>query len=227
MKLASIKQRDDALVYLERYVDEGTKTYSAYSQRSETAPAYKPASGQESFQLVTVRVPSDRVSLIEAEPDSRLKEFYVRHGEVRLAIHPETWEASEIPFLEELRALPRDEPIEVSPTASTRTVFTRQTGGLPAHFLKLHYPKYVSRFNRKLRRLNIHNSVAVTREMKAIRQPRFAYLPDVLGVIFGEGSDAWGFLVREAAPRPPLDGGFLILVFRPRFSRCAGIGFPH
>jgi hypothetical protein len=210
VKLASIKQCDDALVYLERYVDEGTKTYSAYSQRSETDPAYKPRSGLDSFPLVTVRIPIERVSIVEAEPDSRLKEFYVRHGEVRLAIHPETWKASDIPFLEELRALPRDEPIEVSPTASTRTVFTRQIGGLPAHFLKLHYPK---RFNRKLRRLNIHNSVAVTREMKAIRHPRFAYLPDVLGVIFGEGGDAWGFLVREAAPRPPLDGGFLIPCF--------------
>ncbi len=218
MELGTIMQQADALIYLERYVDEGARTYSRYSQRSETAPPYKPSGKQSSFKLITARIPVDEVQIVEAAPDSRLHNFYICDGEVRFALHPETWAAENIPFLDELRKYPQGDAIEVSPTASTRTVLVRNADNLPPHFLKLHYPKYVSRFNRRLRRLNICNSVAVTRDIKNICHPRFAYLPDELGFIFGTGSDAWGFLVREAHPHPLLQGGSLI----PGFALYGG-----
>jgi hypothetical protein len=79
---------------------------------------------------------------------------------------------------------------------------TQTTGSFPAHFIKLHYPRRISRFNRRLRRKNICNSVQATHDVARVRCDRFAYLPDVLGFAYGDGDNAWGFLVREATPRP-------------------------
>lgn len=68
VKLASIKQVPDALNYLERYVNEGTTTYSVVSQRTETAPRYRPTGRKRSFDLVTVHVPRDHLEITEAQP---------------------------------------------------------------------------------------------------------------------------------------------------------------
>ena len=74
-----------------------------------------------------------------------------------------------IDHLNELRALRRGEPIRVAPTASTRTVLTTETpANVPRHFIKLHYPRRISRFNRRLRRLNIHNSIEGSRDLASV-----------------------------------------------------------
>jgi hypothetical protein len=64
-----------------------------------------------------------------------------------------------------------------------------------------------------LRRKNICNSVEVTRDLADFQFDKFAYLPDVLGFTFGEEDIAWGFLVREAAPRPFRGSAYLIPCF--------------
>src|SRR5439155_27303428 len=139
MKLDDILQGDDAFVFMERYVDEAAKTYSPFAGKSETAPEYRPRSNRPSFELITVRAPRDQVSVFEADPTETLRQHYIRSEEVLFAIHPETWSSSGIDHLDELHALPRSEPMEVAPTASTRTVFTAGCPPeLPAHFLKLH-----------------------------------------------------------------------------------------
>jgi siderophore synthetase component len=121
--------------------------------------------------------------------------------------------------LEELRALPRGEPIKVAPTASTRTVLTIGcAGNVPAHFVKLHYPRHISRFNRRLRRKDIHNSIESSRDVAHVQLDRFAYLADALGFTYGGGGNPWGFLVREATPRPYQENRFLI----PYFALYAG-----
>src|SRR5207248_3331542 len=107
-----------------RYVDEGTRTYSPFAAKSEVAPEFRPRSDRPSFQLIAVHAPRDQVSVFDAGAQKNLSEFYVRRNEVRFLIHPETWESTEIEGLNELRALPRVEPTEVAPTASTRTVLT-------------------------------------------------------------------------------------------------------
>src|SRR5437870_5215189 len=186
MKLDDILQGNDAYVYLERYVDEAAKTYSPFAGRSEIAPEYQPRSDRPSFELVTVCAPRNRVSVFEAEPTKSLRSHYMRSEGVLFAIHPETWSSSGIDCSDELHALPKGEPIQVAPTASTRTVFT--VGGtqeVPAHFLKLHYPRRISRFNRRLRRKNIHNSITSSRVLAEVRFNRFAYLPDALGITYG------------------------------------------
>ncbi len=120
---------------------------------------------------------------------------------MRFLIQPETWATLEIDHLDEIHGLGRAEPIRVVPTASTRTVLTTEvteiTGNVPAHFIKLHYPRRISRFNRRLRRKNIRNSIEATKDVAHVKLERFAYLPDTLGFTYGNGGNPWGFLLRE------------------------------
>jgi hypothetical protein len=214
MKLDDILQGNHALLYMERYVDEGTRTYSPFAARSEAAPEYQPRSGRPSFELITVFAPQSQVSIFKADPQRNLMEFYVSSEQVRFLIHPETWASSGIDNLDELHALRRGEPLQVAPTASTRTVLTTETPAkVPRHFVKLHYPRRISRFNRRLRRKNIRNSVEATRDLAHVKFDKFAYLPDSLGFIYGDGGNPWGFLVREVTPRPFQDARFLIPYF--------------
>jgi len=215
MKLDSILQESNAFIFMERYVDEAVKNYSAFAGESEAAPDYQPGSAQSSFQLVTIHAPRSHVSIFEANPTTSLRDHYVDAKEVLFAVHPETWASPGVEHIEELQALPRGKPIEVAPTASTRTVLTVGTSAqaVPAHFLKLHYPRRISRFNRRLRRKNIRKSVESSRDMEHIRLDRFAYLPEVLGFTYGHDRDDWGFLIRETTPRPSRKERFLIPYF--------------
>src|SRR5437899_9515777 len=123
MKLDDVLQGNDAFVFMERYVDEAAKTYSPFAGQSEVAPEYRPRSDRPSFELVTVYVPRNRAGVFQADPTEALRQHYVRPEGVLFAVHPETWSSPGIDCLDELHALPRGEPIQVAPTASTRTVF--------------------------------------------------------------------------------------------------------
>jgi len=203
MELDGILKGNQALLYMERYVDEGTRTYSPFAAKSEAAPEYQPRSGRPSFELITVFAPQSQVSIFQADPQRNLLEFYVSSERVRFLIHPEIWASSGIDNLDELHALRRGEPLQVAPTASTRTVLTTETpANVPRHFVKLHYPRRISRFSRRLRRINIRNSVEATHDLAHVRFDKFAYLPDSLGFTYGDGGNPWGFLVREGTPRP-------------------------
>src|SRR5438094_878052 len=91
MKLDGILQGDPALLYMERYVDEGTRTYSPFAAKSEVAPQYQPRSGQPSFALIAVFAPQSQVSIFQADPQPTLRDFYLQSAKVRFLIHPETW----------------------------------------------------------------------------------------------------------------------------------------
>ncbi|WP_112662112.1 IucA/IucC family C-terminal-domain containing protein [Microvirga flavescens] len=219
MELAAVVQNAQALLYMERYVDEGAKTYSPFAGQTEAAPRYCPESDEPFFELVTVNAPRDRVSVFQAHPSPGLLEHFVRQQGVLFPVHPEIWANETIEGLAEISGFPREAPIKVAPTASTRTVLALEhPRECPDHFIKLHYPVRISRFNRELRRQNIHNSVAVSRDLANLRFEKFAYLPDALGITFGIDEKSWGFLVREARPRPFIENRFLI----PCFALYAG-----
>src|SRR5438105_4311682 len=116
MQLDEIIQGDQALLYMERYVDEGTRTYSPFAAKSEVAPGYQPRSERASFELVTVFAPKDRVQLFQADPRKVLLDYYVQSNEIRFLIHPETWASAEVEHMNELHGLRRGEPIQVAPT---------------------------------------------------------------------------------------------------------------
>jgi hypothetical protein len=67
---------------------------------------------------------------------------------------------------------------------------------VPPHFLKLHYPRRLSRFTRRLRRPVIALQLWVAGELGRIGAP---VLPEVAGGVVGtDPVQSWGFLVREA-----------------------------
>ncbi|MEZ0171454.1 IucA/IucC family C-terminal-domain containing protein [Microvirga sp. TS319] len=219
MDLAAVFQGKQALLYMERYVDEGARTYSSLAGQTEAAPRYRPERDTPAFELVAVDAPRDRVSVFRADPSPGLLQHFVRPQGVLFAVHPETWANDAVEGLGDIRALPRTMPIRVAPTASTRTVLALEhPENVPGYFLKLHYPVRISRFNRELRLKNIHNSVAVSRDLANLQFEKFAYLPDTLGVAFRVNEKSWGFLVRETRARPFAAGRFLI----PCFALYAG-----
>src|SRR5437867_1513313 len=107
MKLDDILQKNDAFIFMERYVDEAVKTYSPFAGKSDVAPEYQPRSDRFSFQVVTVCAPSNRVSIFEADPTQALRQYYLRPEGVLFVVHPETWSSSGIDCLDELKTLPR------------------------------------------------------------------------------------------------------------------------
>src|SRR5438874_10478342 len=107
MKLDDVVHGNESLLYMERYVDEGARTYSPFAARSDVAPQFRPQTGRPSFNLATVRVPKERLCVLEGDCDPVLRSFYVRADDALFAIHPETWASSEIEHIEELHALPR------------------------------------------------------------------------------------------------------------------------
>lgn len=219
MQLRNVLDGDHALLHMERYVGEGTKSYSPLSSRNEADPEFQPKGDTESFDLVTLRTPASRIAVFTAGHDRCLERFYQRGSEVLFAVHPEIWGDDSVDRMDELQSLARGERIEVCPTASTRTVFASGLQDVvPKHFLKLHFPRYISRFDRRLRRLNIANSIAVTRDLAGFQFDKFAYLPDTLGFVLGNGHGCWGFIVREARPVPIAESRFLI----PSFALYGG-----
>src|SRR5437879_5657496 len=111
MKLDRILEGNPALLYMERYVDEGTKTYSPFAGKSEVAPEYQPRSSLPSFELVAVDAPKSQVSIVQADPQPALREYYVHSAQVRFLIHPETWRSPGIDHLDELHRLRHCQPV--------------------------------------------------------------------------------------------------------------------
>lgn len=215
MKIEDVFNGNPTHLYMERYVNEGSKTYSRFASRSDAAPEYQPESETESYGLVCVQVPKASVSVYQDNPNEHLLKSYLRDDHVLFCIHPETWSSTDVQFINELHTFPLAQPIGVAPTSSTRTVLTTgYSDSFPAHFIKLHYPRRMSRFIRGLRKKNINNSIEGSKDLSHITVERFAYLPESLGFTYGTGDNAWGFLVRECPPRPyPEEPRYLIPYF--------------
>src|SRR5215207_2440061 len=103
MKLDDVLDGEKALLYMERYVDEDTRTYSRFATKTEVAPEYRPRSDRPSFNLASVVAPREQVSIYEASPNEGLRAFYVHSEDVLFLIHPETWGSPDVDRLNELR----------------------------------------------------------------------------------------------------------------------------
>lgn len=199
MRLAETGDCDPSAVwqYAERYLGAGTRTYSRFSADLEISPRYHPQQGEPSFRLPTVRVPDRRGCYLRNQLDSALHGLYRGDGWFLLPVHPDTWEDPDLPGRDDLRACPSGPPVEVVPAANARTVFVQRIGGrpVPAHFLKLHFPRRLSRFTRRLRRPIIELQLWVAAELHRAGVP---FLAEVGGGVLGhDPREAWGFLLRE------------------------------
>lgn len=198
------------LSYLERYRNEGTRTYSKHSDYTEAAPHYQPGSEQSGFNVHVFKVPRRRVNIYVANPPDSLGAMYVDREYPLFCVHPQVIETcADEPYVAMLKQVGVSmDVIAVEPTSSTRTLNVK--GDIP-HALKLHFPFRVSRYGRKMRDEVIEQAVAVSLEMEnqvGCFDESFAFLREVIGVSFenldttSQRQENWGYLVRDMVPFP-------------------------
>ncbi len=189
--------------YAERYLGVGTRTYSPYAGDLDIDDAYHPQRGTPTFDLPTFQVPGGAHVTSPAVP-SPLPQLY--RG--LLPVHPNALDAADLVGRDELLAAPPGPVLTAVPTANARTVFVTAIDGTPVepHFVKLHYPRRLSRFTRRLRRPVIELQLWVSDDLVRVGAP---VLPEVGGGWFSasrsasssaSAEDAWGFLLRAARP---------------------------
>ena len=212
----------ELFVYAERYLGGGTRTYSAFSEHIDGTPAYHPRVGQKSFCLPSFRIRSAYGTWLENGLGSPLVAHYHDGHDFLLPVHPDALNCEQLLHRDLLQAAEPGPPIRVSPTANVRTVFVHAIAERPVapHFLKLHYPRRLSRFTRRLRQPIIELELWVAKELDRIGTPLLAEVGG--GVIGrdGQGSpdaatiaeDRWGFIIREAQPRHAVipEGSYLV-----------------
>ena len=203
MKLASLTS--DSHPYLERHVNRRSRTYSPFAGDADIADQYHPEHGITQFGIPAAELPREWVTLHTSDPDTALRDTYEHDGRVLLPIHPQLLDERSAPYIDHLRPYIKENVFTGQPTASPRTLYTAGTDAYPAHYIKCHYPRRLSRFRRRLRRPVIDLHLAINAEMPFIEYERFAYLPEVLGVTYGDDIYGIGTLIRESNARPHVD----------------------
>lgn len=205
MKIEYLARHSDdpnTFLYLERYINADSRTYSPFAHQSEGDLKYHPAGDTESFEVPCLEIPKEKIMIYLDKPNSQLLNHYIRKETVLFPVHPEIFADVTIPVIKELRKYPSTS-ICVSPTASTRTVMTvAKKTDLPKHFIKLHYPKRISRYIRRLRSNTIQDSIEVSKNLENFTIGKFAYYPETIGMTYGFDPEAWGFIIRETTLRP-------------------------
>ncbi|MEV4218292.1 IucA/IucC family C-terminal-domain containing protein [Nonomuraea sp. NPDC049725] len=182
--------------HAERYLGGGTRAYSSFSADLEISEPYHPQLGRPRFPVPTFRVTG---TFLTNAVESTLTKLYRRGDGFLLPVHPETLAHPALPGREAL--VERGPDLTVVPSANARTVFVERIGAEPVepHFVKLHYPRRLSRFTRRLRRPIITVQLWAAEELLAAGLP---VLPEVAGGVLGDDPrEAWGFLLRETRPR--------------------------
>jgi hypothetical protein len=187
--------------YAERYLGVGTRTYSPYAGDLDIADEYHPQRGAATFELPTFRVPAGHGTYRRAAPHAGLHQVYADGPGFLLPVHPNTLDSPDLLGRDALLGCAPGPALTVVPSANARTVFVTAVAGEPVepHFVKLHYPRRLSRFTRRLRRPVIELQLWVSDDLIRAGTP---VLPEVGGAWFdpGLGDEAWGFLIRAARP---------------------------
>lgn len=214
--------RIPAWQYAERYLTAGTRHYSPYSDYLDISDVYHPQRGVPAFRVPTFLVPAGRGDFLHNGVRSRLGELYRRGDGFLLPVHPETLSSPGLFGREDLLDCERGPDLLVVPSANARTVFVEHIDGKPVepHFVKLHYPKRLSRFTRRLRRPTIALQLWAAAELVAGDMP---VLPEVAGGVLGhDPQHSWGFLARETRPKGGRRDGDLPRHMVPLFALYGG-----
>ncbi len=203
-----------ALDYTDRYRNEGTRTYSRHAAYTEAEEKYRPNSAQAQFELPVFEVPRAHLLVNTANPPRELETVYIGGKRILFPIHPQVLKThGGNPYLAHTLAVgsPRD-PLIVSPSSSTRTLYVHGEG--VAHAVKVHFPFRISRYGRKMRHEVLAQAVNVSRELEDgidRLDRRFAFLREVIGVAHqnlepdAPRGENWGYLVRDMRPFPRVD----------------------
>lgn len=200
-----------SLIYLDRYRNGNTRTYSTHADYTEAFDRYRPDSRHEQFELSVWALPIDSALLYTANPPKQLAATYLRDDMVLFCVHPQVVEqCGDDPYLQQVMATGSPVAvISVCPSSSTRTVYVADHG-VP-HAIKVHFPFRISRYGRKMRDEVIEQAVTVSHDLEqgigALDQ-RFAFLREVIGVAQPnlqnnqQRSENWGYIVRDMQPFP-------------------------
>lgn len=188
---------------------------------TELQPRYRPGSPEPSFNLPAYRLStSDCVVYKGAGLSQTIAAKYLTPSGPILPVHPQTSEALDVPYVREISQEKANE-IEVSPTASSRTVYVLGSEDTP-HCLKLHFPFQITRSKRTLDHRTIQHSINVSdtlvRSGVALKSSQLGFLLETLGISYKSEEDSWGTLVREMTPYPRVKRGQTLL---PLFSLYA------
>ncbi len=197
--------------YLERYRNEGTRTYSSHAAYTEAADAYRPDSSRERFELPLFEIPRDRMLVYTANPGAELAGTYLVDDKVMFAIHPQVLETChEEDYVQRTLDLSTGRTtMSVAPSSSTRTLYALDQ--LPLNAVKVHFPFKISRYGRRMRHEVLKQAINVSRELEAgigLMDERFAFLREVIAVCHPNldpdsiRGEHWGYLVRDMRPFP-------------------------
>ncbi|UJR17312.1 hypothetical protein I4U23_004207 [Adineta vaga] len=204
------------LIYLERYVNVGTRTYSKMSSYTELPEQYRPETHEiPFFEIQLFTLPRLYVECTVANPSSALYNHFIHNDEmnVSFAVHPVVFEVNKtnpspwIHLLQNPRQHLKTSLLRVTPFASSRSLlvldlFTKTNRPLPSFVVKCHCPVRISRYYRNLGPRTIHHSILMSGELESIDIP---ILPETIGISLPatkDGKYGWGFLIREMTPRP-------------------------
>jgi len=204
MELKKIQENGiEATRYLERYVNNIKGDHEVYS---DTLPIYSPHEGIDYFPAPVFNLPREVVNIIQADPDPRLL-CEIIGADVKFVIHPNMLEDQEYLDRTGLSEYTSEQSYIVSPTSSTRTLLTHDqpyTFMVKTDLEKRHY-----KFIRRLKGTSVEHSIAMSSELGSICKDEalseFAYLPESIGIIFGDEKTGAGVLFREIVPRPLVD----------------------
>ncbi|MCW8925605.1 MAG: hypothetical protein OQJ84_05055 [Xanthomonadales bacterium] len=197
--------------YLERYRNEGTRTYSSHAAYTEAESAYRPDSPRERFELPLFEFPRDQMLVYTANPPAELAGRYLADNKVMFAIHPQVLKSCQQDGYVQrtLELSKRCKTMSVAPSSSTRTLYALEQP--PLHAVKVHFPFKISRYGRRMRHEVLEQAINVSRELEAgigLLDEHFAFLREVIAVCHPDldpGSprgEHWGYLVRDMQPFP-------------------------
>lgn len=200
-----------SLIYLDRYRNEGTRTYSEHAGYTEAQEDYRPDSRHSHFELETFRIPLDQMLTYTANPPAGLQETYLLQDYVLFCIHPQILEMNrDDPYVKRTLSIGScHKAVAVSPSSSTRTLYVLDAE--PPHALKVHFPFRISRYGRRMRNEVLEQAINISRELENGIQhvdDRFAFFREVIGVAHrnlqpdSPRGENWGYLVRDMTPFP-------------------------
>ena len=200
------------LSYLERFRNEGTRTYSNHSGYSEAEDSYRPNRRHDGVGIRVFEVPLQQLNIYRANPAEDLLTRYLRDNCALFCVHPQVEDQCRDDLY--LRTIQQQGTVAAEilaePTSSTRTLLVE---GAAPHALKVHFPFRVSRYTRKMRDEVIEQAVAVSRELEQDLdrfEESFGFFPEVIGVACknqdssGGRGENWGYLIRDMRPLPYL-----------------------
>ena len=203
-----------SLLYLDRYRNEGTRTYSRHADYTEALEIYQPNSKHSHFDLSVFEVPVSQLKIYTANPSIELSNIYIGDETALFCIHPQVLEnyPDDLYVKHILSTGNARAGIKVSPSSSTRTLYVRDDQ-IP-HAIKVHFPFRISRYGRKMRDEVLEQAVNVSNELeRGIHHldDRFAFLREVIAVVHKNlqpdlpRGENWGYLVRDMQPFPIVD----------------------